>query len=160
LIAALIVIALLLTGAFAGYLVVRDRVDEVLEDGGIGGVGDCARFQTSLMFMTMSNLMTMGSDELSSQLGEVRSIAPAAVRDDIDVIASALGEAVGEGLMGAMPGGGGEQTPEEQRAAEAEVEAILESPEVQQASDNIDAWAAETCGGEATTGGFFPRGLG
>ena len=122
-----------------------DAVEDSFEDGGIPGVfgGECFEFTASYMTLSMMGLMTAGADEtqqreINQSLEELLQIAPDEIEDEIVVVADAFGEAMALAMSG---GPGGQPSPE----AEAEATAILESPAVVAAQDEINNWVDANC---------------
>lgn len=149
--AGLVVLGLIGIGVAAVF--VGRAVDETLEeegfDGGIEGLlgGDCLEFQTSFIFLMGSSMFTAGADEaqqeqIQDDLQELEDLAPDEIQDDVVIVTDAFRESMEIAFeSGGMVGG--EVDPDEMEEAEA----ILESPEVVEAQENIDDWLTENCGG-------------
>ena len=137
--------ALGIVGAVVAVNIVGDAVEDSFQDGGIPGLagGECGQFMFSYMSLSMMGMMTAGADEtqrqeIESALGDIRELAPSDIEDEIAVVGDAFGEAMALGMSGG-PGG------QPSAADQAEAEAILESPEVVAAQDEINAWVDANC---------------
>lgn len=69
----------------------------------------------------------------------MRELVPDEVADDFDVLAEAYDEVVQRALRAGVLGQGGD--PEEAE----EIDQILDSPELVEAQENVDAWTDKNC---------------
>jgi hypothetical protein len=136
-------VVLLVAGGIAAYFFVRDTVDEAIDDGGLAFLpgGDCLEFQLAFSSLMLTDTFAFAADEaqrreLDEGLEELRAMVPGDIADDFAVVSDAFGQAMRVGLSGSASG---------DPAAEAEVQALLESPEVQQAQASINAWLEDNC---------------
>lgn len=151
-----LVIALVGAGAvIGGILFVGNEVSNRVEslggaDGGASEIvglvgGECVEFQMAFTTLAFTGMFTAGADEsqraeMEAALGDLRSMVPDEVSDDFDVIAGAYEEAMAIAFQPEALAGGGPSQEESQRAEE-----ILESPEVVEAQERINAWLEENC---------------
>lgn len=123
-----------------------ETIGEALDEGIPGVVGgDCLQFQFAYSSLTMSALFTAGADdaqvqELEDALADMQANVPDEIADDVAIVSDAFRESMQLGIQGGLAGG---REPSDDDLAEAE--AVLESPEVVEAQDNIDAWLIENC---------------
>jgi hypothetical protein len=136
-------------GAIAAVTFLGDAVDDATDGVGIPGVvgGDCLQFQLAYSTVGFSGLFGAGAseeqqDELNEALGQMRGSVPGEIEDDFEIVAEALQEAMQLGLSaGELTG----VTSEDSAARAAEAEAMLNSPEVLEAQNNIDTWLIQNC---------------
>jgi hypothetical protein len=150
----LAIIGLLGIGAAVVAVVFVGRaVDEAIDadgDDGLGLIpglpgGDCVEFQFAYSTMTLGSFIGFGADpaqrdELEQALSEMRSTVPSEIEDDFEIVADAFTESMSIAFSGGGLVGG---EPSQEQSAEAE--AILESPEVTAAQDNINNGLTENC---------------
>jgi hypothetical protein len=142
------VLAVLGIGGLAvGAFLVGEAVDDAVDDGGFPGLpgAECAQFQFAYLSLTFTNILGAGADpslqeQMENDLGELKSLAPEAIRSDMDVVADAFQESFrvatgGEGLLV------GEESEERNQQAEA----VLQDPEVVEAQENINRWVEQNC---------------
>jgi hypothetical protein len=157
--AVIAVIALLaIGGSVVAVVFVGQAVNEAVNDddsspfdGGVAGLvpgvpgGDCVQFQMAYMTLTMGGFLSFGADpsqmdELDQQLREMGGMVPSEIEDDFDIVTRAFRESMQIALgSGALIGG----EPSEEQTREAE--AILESPEVVDAQENVNNWLEDNC---------------
>jgi hypothetical protein len=157
--AVIAVIALLaIGGSVVAVVFVGQAVNEAVNDddsspfdGGVAGLvpgvpgGDCVQFQMAYMTLTMGGFLSFGADpsqmdELDQQLREMGGMVPSEIEDDFDIVTRAFRESMQIALgSGALIGG----EPSEEQTREAE--AILESPEVVEAQENVNNWLEDNC---------------
>jgi hypothetical protein len=131
-----------------------DAIDEATDlDGGPGDItnllgGDCVQFQFAYSTLAFGGMFGAGApedqqDELNEALAEMRGSVPSEIEDDFEIVAEAFQESMALAFSGgALTGVTSEETAEQA----AEAEALLESPEVVEAQNNIDTWLIENCG--------------
>lgn len=147
----MIVVAVLALVGVGGLVVaaffIGEAVDEAVEDGGIPGLlgGECAEFQVAYLSLSFTSILGAGADpaqqeQLENELGELESLAPDAIQDDMSVVADAFRES-----LQVATGGQGLLAGEASAERDAEAQAILEDPEVVQAQENINRWVEDNC---------------
>jgi hypothetical protein len=153
---ALLAVGGVLVGAVFLGRAVNEAVNESSDgdglDGGLAGGlipglpgGDCVQFQMAYMTLTMGGFLSFGADpsqidELDQQLREMGGMVPSEIEDDFDIVTGAFRESMQVALgSGALIGG----EPSEEQTREAE--AILESPEVLEAQENVNNWLEDNC---------------
>ncbi len=140
---------LILGGIAVGAVVLWNAVDDATDDeAGVLGIvpgGDCLAFQAAFINLTSMSMLGAGgpqTEQLESQLGDLQQLVPSEIEDDFDVVQDAFREAMRLGTGGGGLIGAGEVSDEQQ----AEAEAVLETPEVQEAQANINDWVRDNCG--------------
>lgn len=143
---ALIVFGSIMAITFLGDAA-TDAVDEAADlDGGPGDItnllgGDCVQFQFAYSTLAFGGMFGAGApedqqNELNEALAEMRGSVPS------EIVAEAFQESMALAFSGgALTGVTSEETAEQA----AEAEALLESPEVVEAQNNIDEWLIENC---------------
>jgi len=122
-------------------------------DGGALDAATCAQVVAAMASAYSGTMASMsgggGGDTQSAidSLEEFAANAPDEIADDMQTIAAAYAQ-VGQALAdaGYDPMSGVAPTPE-QAAALQQATAALDTPEFQQASDNVSNWFKEQCGG-------------
>lgn len=115
--------------------------DSTTEDAGSALEGECA--ELAGISARLQQALT-GSGELNADaFDELADEVPEEIRDDYEVLAANFRE-LAEALEGVDLSGG--QTPSAEDLAKLqELSQTFDDPDVQQAAENIEAWARESC---------------
>ena len=117
----------------------------------LGNMGDCVEAAAAFAQVTLIPLgLTFGATEedlaeLQDSLDELDASIPDEVKDDYEVLRDAYAE-FGEVMSGVDFTDPGAMLDPDTADAMEEAGALLETPEVQEATDNIDAYFSENCG--------------
>jgi hypothetical protein len=113
------------------------------DDGAASLEGECANFAGLSAKLSSAFAGTNGIDSAAAVFDEIADQVPDEIRDDYEVLADNFRE-LADALKGIDFAAG--ETPSPEALAELqELSSKLDTPEVQQATENIEAWARENC---------------
>jgi hypothetical protein len=105
--------------------------------------GECANFAGLSAKLSSALAGTNGVDSAAEVFDEIADQVPEEIRDDYEVLVDNFRE-LADALKGIDISSGGTPSPEA-LAKLQELSGKLDTPEVQQATENIEAWARENC---------------
>lgn len=120
------------------------ETDDATEDDDAALGGECAEFAG--LSARLSQALSGSSSDLGSAsevFDELADQVPAEIQDDYEVLADNFRE-LAEALEG-VDLSGGDTPSQEDLARIQEITQSLDTPEVREAAENIEAWATENC---------------
>jgi hypothetical protein len=122
-----------------------DAADDMstADDGTASLEGECANFAGLSAKLSSAFAGTNGVDSAAEVFDEIADQVPEEIRDDYEVLADNFQE-LADALKG-IDFAAGETPSPEALAKLQELSSKLNTPEVKQATENIEAWARENC---------------
>jgi hypothetical protein len=120
-----------------------EEEDATTDDGTAALTGECANFAGLAAKLQTAFAGTTGIDSAAEVFDEVADQVPEEIRDDYQVLADNFKE-LADALKGIDLTSG--ETPSPEALAKLqELSTKLDTPEVRQATENLEAWARENC---------------